>query len=283
MRILTLTESKLKNLVCESVIRILNENMSLLTEDKRTKQAHARSLNVIRNHFGNASWLDTVFEHEDNPDRMTNIDYMFYHFEEEFYHDPRLRNGATMRLEPLFCRLAFEAGFQQSNPDVPKLQRLMAILNLMYDLSSAGKIDLQTINIDTTTFEDLNNEFGKIIDQKAKEAADERNNTEYQENNDYKVIGPVDFETANKYGSMSCPGGEICYTQNRDTWNGAYTRNDSNSVYIILKNGWENIPAKHDDRTESAYDTYGLSMIFVIVDDEGKLIYCNTRWNHHAK
>ena len=45
---------------------------------------------------------------------------------------------------------------------------------------------------------------------------------------------------------------------------------------------WKNVEKKHDDDTNSPYDTYGRSMIFVFVDAEGNLAYCNTRWNHDA-
>ena len=54
---------------------------------KRNKQAKARCLQVIRNYFNNALWLDTVFNHQDNPNNLSHIDYMFYHFEEQFYHN----------------------------------------------------------------------------------------------------------------------------------------------------------------------------------------------------
>ena len=107
-------------------------------------------------------------------------------------------------------------------------------------------------------------------------------NAQYEKNSNYEVIGPVDYETAKKYGDKSCSTSKLCYTQNIDTWNN-YTQNGYNNVYIILQKGWENIPERHDDdESNSAYDTYGLSMIFVFVNGQGDLVYCNNRWNHNA-
>ena len=121
---------------------------------KRNKQAKARCLQIIRNYFNNASWLDTVFNHQDNPNNLSHIDYMFYHFEEQFYHNSEYKVGKIMRLEPLFCRLAFESGFQQSNPDEQKLQRLNYILRRLHNLDKKNEINLTKINnLETKTID----------------------------------------------------------------------------------------------------------------------------------
>lgn len=257
--------------------KILKE---LLFEDKRTDQAKKRCLEVIRNHFNNASWLDTVFKHQDNPEGLTYINYMFKQFMEAYYHNPQMRSSAVMRLAPLFCKLAFESNFQNNNPDSAKLQRLSNILFYIYNIGSSGKLDISKINLDTT-YEQLDNEFGSVIDDLNKQENDRIANTEYNKNNDYDIIGPVDYETAHKYGNHSCSTSKLCYTQSRNTW-AYYTNNDCNNAYILLKKGWENISEQHDDKSNNAYDTYGLSMIFVFIDGQGGLSYCNTRWNHNA-
>lgn len=254
----------------------------LLNEDKRTDQAKARCMQVIRNHFNNASWLDTTFNHQDNPQGLSYIDYMFKQFMEEFYHDPNYRKRAVMRLAPLFCKLAFEANFQNNNPDTDKLNRLSSILHLIYNMDAQGKNISSKIDIDNTSFDDLNNQFGTIIDDLNNQEEERIKNTVYELNSEYEVIGPVDYETAHEYGEKSCSTSKLCYTQSESTWNN-YSKNGLNNAYIILKKGWENIPEQHDDASESAYDTYGLSMIFVFVDGKGGLAYCNTRWNHRAK
>ena len=251
----------------------------ILLEDKRTKQAMNRTRQVIREHFNNEPWLDNVFNHQDNPKGLTYLEYMLEQFIEQFYHNPQMRAGQTMRLMPLFCKLAFEFNFQNSNPDAQKLDRLRSILNHLFVISQKGG-DLSKISLDTT-FEELNNVYGSVIDVEAQAEKERMANTEYVRNEEYTVIGPVDYETAQKYGNESCPTSKLCYTQSEKTWND-YTNNGLNNAYIILKDGWENIPPQHDGDTRSPYDEYGLSMIFVFVNPFGELAYCNTRWNHEA-
>jgi hypothetical protein len=269
-----LSESQLHNIVRESIYKVLNE-------DKRGEDAKKRCLAVIRNHFNNAGWLDTPFNHTDNPEGLSHIDYMYKQFMNEFYHDPNYRSRPVMRLAPLFCKLAFEANFQNNNPDTQKLNRLAAILRLIFNMDVQGKNVSSKIDIVNTTFDDLNNQFGTIIDDLTRQENDRMQNTQYERNSNYEVIGPVDYKTANAYGNKSCSTSKLCYTQSEKTWNN-YTQDGCNNVYIILQNGWENIQEKHDDESNSAYDTYGLSMIFVFVDGKGDLAYCNTRWNHNA-
>ncbi len=269
-----LTENQLHNILRESIYKVLNE-------DKRGEDAKKRCLVVIRTHFNNADWLDTPFNHTDNPEGLSHIDYMYKQFMNEFYHDPNYRSKPVMRLAPLFCKLAFESNFQNSNPDTQKLNRLAAILRLIYNMDVQGKNVSSKIDIINTTFDGLNNQFGVIIDNLNKQENERMQNTQYERNSNYEVIGPVDYETAHEYGNKSCSNSKLCYTQSHNIWND-YTQNGCNNAYIIIQKGWETIPEKHDDESNSAYDTYGLSMIFVFVDGQGDLAYCNTRWNHEA-
>jgi hypothetical protein len=136
------------------------------------------------------------------------------------------------------------------------------------------------------SFEQLDERYGVQIDNENTEETDRINNAQYTENGEYKIIGPVNFNTAHKYaeytGDMQNDATKMCYGMFRGTWED-YTNDDNYNVYIILKDGWENLEPVHDDENNSGYDTYGLSMIWVIVDEDGDLAYCNTRWNHIAR
>ena len=258
---------------------------AIITEDKRSKQSKARCLNVLRAFFNNAQWLDTEFVHQDNPEHLSHIDYILKQFVDEFYHTPELKSGPTMRLMPLILRLALEMGFQQSNPDQTKLGRLKRILEKILALSKKGE-PVDDIDINNTTFEQLDAKYGKAIDDEYEADKVARANKQHTVNDSYRIIGPVDYDTAHGYGERSCPSSKLCYTQNPSTWD-QYTQGGINNAYIILKDGWENIPPKHDDGngdsdTGSPYDTYGLSMIFVFVGPDGSLVKSNTRWNHRA-
>ena len=262
----------------ERIETIYNPHFDVLLEDKRTKQADERSRNIIRQKYNNAEWLDNK-----NENNQTVLDYMLYKFKDKFYHNPSFRSGAMMRLMPLFCKLAFELGFDPNNDQTnnKNIDRLEQIMYIMHNLSIDGKFNLANVDINNTTFEQLDNEFGQMLDQQNADEDERINSKEYNINEDYEIIGPVDFKTAKQYGDLSCPDSKLCYSQDENIWN-QWTNNGMYNAYIIIKKGFENIPAKHDDNTQNAYDTYGISMLFVFVDEKGNLIKSNTRWNHRA-
>ena len=256
-----------------------------LNEDKRGKAAKKGCYKVLRDFFHNASWLDNEFVDESNPDHLSVIDFIYVHFMEEFYHDDAVRAGATMRLAPLFMRLALEAGYQQGTDDPITMNHLMGLLNYLHRLNKEKGFDLNKISLDST-YEDLD-EFSKELDKQRSDMKKHIKNGKYDENNDlngYEIHGPLTYEEGRVYGLKSCPDSLLCYAQKRSTWNqGNYANNGHNTAYVLLKNGWEDIPPEHDDESNSAYDTYGMSMIFVFVNGKGDLVCCNTRWNHRAR
>jgi hypothetical protein len=58
----------------------------------------------------------------------------------------------------------------------------------------------------------------------------------------------------------------------------SYTCDGINQIYFCLKHGFEDI--KQIKGENAPLDEYGLSMLSVIVNEEGELAYCTTRWNH---
>lgn len=265
-------------------------NKLFLTEN-REDQARDRSLQVIRAFFAERMpwWnVDDVFNHPDNPDRLSNLNYMFKCFEEVFFHDSKLRSSQIIRLEPAFVKMAFDAGFQQGHNDAKKLNRIRKIIWRMYHVSKSSPEEAKIItNIPLdVSFEQLDERYGTQIDAENAEETERINTTQYQRCGDYEVIGPLDFdkvhELAEFTGDKKNDSTKICYGMFYSTWED-YTNEGNYNVYVILKNGWDDLKPVHDDESKSAYDTYGLSMIFVIVDDEGDLAYCNTRWNHIAR
>lgn len=240
--------------------------VSILNEDKRTVQADDKCRSIIKNFFGNVSndYIESILL------KIKNV----------FYHDSSLRSSSLMRLEPLICRMALENGFAQNNQNNAVIQRLSNILNQLYTLSKLNKINVSNISLDMS-FDEFNKTYGKFLDDYNEQENNALNNKEYVKNEDYEIIGPIDYETAHYYGNFSCPASLICYTQDKDTWE-HYIKDGENTCYLILSKNFKKIKPKHDDETENPYDTYGLSMIFVFVDSTGNISYCNTRWNHQA-
>lgn len=253
----------------------------VILEDARGKAAKKKCLDTIRQFFNNAAWLDNEFVHQDNPNHLTTIDYILEHFLEEYYHDRDIKAGQTMRLAPMFLKAALDNGFQQQNPDHQALNKISRMVRLVHNMGQEGKLDIAKIPLNTT-WRELDEKFGTILDKEDSEQEERINSKEYHANTEYKIVGPLSFEESKQYGDKSSSRGKICYTQGLPTYD-SYTHDGQYKLFVLLKNGWENIPEQHDSTSQNAYDTYGMSMIFVIVDPySGKLIKSNTRWNHNA-
>ena len=98
---------------------------------------------------------------------------------------------------------------------------------------------------------------------------------QYTAKNEYKVVRIDSFEQARQYGKyndwcLAQPNGENMYN--------SYTSEGMNQLYIILRDGFENEPRVEGPNTP--YDSYGLSMMTVIVDPNGQMTQSTTRWNH---
>ena len=98
---------------------------------------------------------------------------------------------------------------------------------------------------------------------------------QYTGNPEYKIVRIDSFEQAAQYGRyntwcLAQPNGKYNYDQ--------YTSDGVNQLYFILRNGFENEPRVKGKN--APYDSYGLSMMTVIVDPEGMMTQSTTRWNH---
>ena len=267
--------------------RIVNRAMvQILNEGRNEIKAKEKTLNVIRQFFNNASWLDNEYVDpqtpDANPDHLTVIEIIEKRLKDSYFHSNIA--DSVIRLEPIIMNIALGLGFEQNNPDAQKLERLRSIVTY---INGAVKkklrlpIELNKLKLENTTFDTLNELFGSIIDEyeKSEEYAINRRDYTAGPNNNYTIEADVSFERAHEIGNYSCPDSKLCYTQSRSTWD-QYTKNGAYSVYILLRDGWKSEPCVHGDNTP--YDDYGLSMIFVIIDDDSRLMYSNTRWNHNT-
>ena len=75
----------------------------------------------------------------------------------------------------------------------------------------------------------------------------------------------------------------------------SFSSNGTNNIYVVLHRNYKIIddtattqrclPFLHDIGKEPSppYDDYGLSMLLLVINQEGSLIYCTSRWNHTFK
>ena len=99
--------------------------------------------------------------------------------------------------------------------------------------------------------------------------------TQYVERPEYNIVRIDSFEQATQYGGYN----DWCLAQDDGEYNyDQYTSNGVNQLYFILRDGFENEPRIKGEN--APYDSYGLSMMTVIVDPDGMMTQSTTRWNH---
>ena len=247
-------------------IHILESTLRyLLDEGRNAEKAKQKTIAVMKNYLSQ------------NGIQGEQLDAMAMEYEHSFKEWLFHANmpDSIIRLEPIMANVAMQLGFTPKDKDTRELYRLKDIMN--YIIANYKKDDfpiaLNKLTLDNTSFDSLNELFGSAMDS---------SKGSWKPSNDgkpkphYTVKRLDTFEEAHKYHPYTQ---NICYLGDEETWNN-YTEDGKNAVYVLLRDGWENIPAKHGKNTP--YDDYGESMVFVIIRPDSKVAYTNTRWNHNT-
>ena len=181
---------------------------------------------------------------------------------------PMLRNVA---------KIAFlELNFEKENQDLPKLNVFKKIINLIKNDDNAKAEFIQSNGV---AFNALYGRYADVLKQMDDEQKNAVNSKSYERNSRYKIIPIDDFETAHEFGKYTGIDGEgrLCYTEGRQTWDN-FTRGGSGQCYLCYMPNYKEIyPRKGENYPK---DEYGLSMIWLFVDENGRLSNSNVRWNH---
>lgn len=274
----------------KSQVKVVNRDltesklMQLITEaDSRLKKAET----IIRNSFSgllNPDGRVTSPEYYVNGNPETTwLQYILYSLRHTF----DLMSNSDVKYIPSIARFAVgELGFETQEPKQDKLNDLMKIVQII-----KSNPEKYSKYLNASSYDELEQTFAPILKRLNDEENERINNASYNTNfGEYQIIEDADYETAKEFGNLSHPDSKLCYTQSESTWKD-YTQDGLNKVYILLSQDWKNLQPEHTDdlldshvpQNETAYDRYGLSMIFVFVNQKNELIYCNTRWNHQAK
>ena len=291
-----LTENMLRGMVRKAI------SEALMRIDEASKHDYRGELRKVIYNYLNENRRNKELETTDAS--VTVVEKIFYG---DFLHGYSSYKDPIKRIVPIFVRLALEHGFLKDdffkNERVIKgLRSILTYIREGYDklgnnfslgkrevyikkLNKYKTVDYKIGDIpDDITYEQLkelcsnafnsNGEFGngklKIED------------IDYSNSKGYEVRKNITFEEANKIGEKSGYNGDgrLCYTTSEGQWNN-YTNSGANTVYVLLKDGYEDInPEEYVNDEERPYDDYGLSMIFLFVDPNGNLVWSNTRWNH---
>ena len=261
-------------------MNIRNYLRSILLEggDSRIKPVK----NIIKTAFGgtalNPDSYVTSAEYQvpNKGEQTTWMHYLIYslrHFFELMGNSdvPMLRNVA---------KIAFlELNFEKENQDLPKLNVFKKIINLIKNDDNAKAEFIQSDNI---TFNTLYEQYADALKRMDDEQRNAVNSKSYERNSRYKIIPIDDFDTAHKLGKYTGNNreGRLCYTEREPTWN-RFTNNGYNQCYLCyLPNYKKILPQKSEGYPK---DEYGLSMIWLFVDENGNMSNSNVRWNHGDK
>ena len=129
-------------------------------------------------------------------------------------------------------------------------------------------------NLNGLTFEKLSEQTTEGMEQAYKSERERLGSTDFGERNtSYNIVKINSFEEASEYGKYT----PWCVTHKIKAFND-YTNNGICVFYFCLKDGFENVKEKIGENCP--LDEYGLSMIAVCVDENGKCKTVTCRWNH---
>lgn len=257
-------------------------NDYLINEGRNADKAIQNTYAVIKNFFNNAGWLNNTYDSPTlNPNNLSILQYIEHAFRTDYFGTNV--SDSVIRLEPIMMNIALSLGFEQNNSDGEKLKRLQDIITYIKinNKKEGFPIQLNKLTIDNTSFETLNNIFGKVLDdelEKDNELANQNDNTQINPN--YEILEINSQNEAKKYGQYSCHNSILCYTTHKEKWE-EFTGKGRNKVYLILNKDWKNIPEEYGEN--NPYDEYGLSMIFLFINPYGNIAFSNTRWNHGTR
>ena len=180
---------------------------------------------------------------------------------------PSLRDKKVGKFTYGVTRMLLDGDLRDAN--------IISTFNSTLKLLSAH-IDEYDKNLNNLTARDIISRFAKIRQSNLEKSKAEINSLSFGQS-DYRIVRIDSFEQAQEYYQYTNPDSRWCLTHMKNQYN-SYTCNGINQLYFCLKNGFENVRQVTGENTP--LDEYGLSMLSVIVNEDGELAFCTTRWNH---
>ena len=187
----------------------------------------------------------------------------------ELRHDiPSLRDKKIAKFTLGVTRMFFDGEINN--------ERIINDLNKTLKLLSAHLNEYDR-NLNGLSAQELINRFKQVRLDNANAERAEIDSMNFSGNSNYTIVPINSFEEAEKYYEYTNPDSRWCLTYIDEMFDD-YTKDGINQIYFCLQNGFENVPRQVGDK--APLDEYGLSMLSIIVNEDGGLAYCTTRWNH---
>jgi hypothetical protein len=153
-------------------------------------------------------------------------------------------------------------------------ERLDAVIPYV---ASEAHINEYDKNLNGLTANEVINRFADAVKRDAEKDKELLAQKEYQKNNEYEIVRVDTFEDTSKYREYCYPQDQWCITKYPNMLDN-YTNYGIGQFYFCLKKGFETMEPVEGENCP--LDEYGLSMIAVCVDGNGRLKTSTCRWNH---
>mgnify|MGYP003289123643 CR=1 FL=1 len=235
----------------ESIKRIyINENqLSLLNESQESK-SQSEAIKLVMSRLGYDYNEANSFVRNDLRNNITSL------------RDKKLAKF-TLGVTRMYC--------DRQIRDERTINGLNATLKLL-----SAHLDEYDRNLNGISANDLIQKFAQIRKNNIEQERNDINNMSFGETN-YDIVRIDSFEDAQPYCYYTNPNSRWCLTYREDMFE-EYSSNGINQIYFCLKDGFENVLCEVG--ANAPLDEYGLSMLSIIVNENGELAYCTTRWNH---
>ena len=144
-------------------------------------------------------------------------------------------------------------------------------------VASEAHINEYDKNLNGLTANEVINRFADAVKRDAEKDKELLAQKEYQKNNEYEIVRVDTFEDTSKYREYCYPQDQWCITKYPNMLDN-YTNYGIGQFYFCLKKGFETMEPVEGENCP--LDEYGLSMIAVCVDGNGRLKTSTCRWNH---
>ena len=154
--------------------------------------------------------------------------------------------------------------------------RILSNLNATLKLLSAHLNEYDR-NLNGLSAQELIDRFAQTRQYNVSAEKVEIDSMDFSQGSKYQIVPINSFEEAQNYYEYTNPNSRWCLTHMDDMFD-SYTCNGINQIYFCLRKGFESEPCEVGEN--APLDDYGLSMLSIIVNENGELAYCTTRWNH---
>ena len=243
--------SKKKNEIYDDLMSINENIISTLLKESQESKSQSEAVKYIMNNLGWEHDKAYNFVRDDLRNDMTAL------------RDSKIAKF-TLGVTRMFC--------QGQLNDARTISNLNSTLKLL-----SAHLNEYDRNLNNLSAHELIDRFAQTRQGNLEQEKNEINSMQFGEQSRYQIVPINSFEEAEQYYQYTNPNSRWCLTHMKNMFD-SYTSEGINQIYFCLSEGFQDVQRKVGEGCP--LDEYGLSMLSVIVNENGELAYCTTRWNH---